>query len=215
RWQRRGRASMSASRRPGRRKRRLKPAGASQSKRPEHRCSGLFSGGGHPVKLRRSLLFTREKTEGPQPNSLAVEFLLQSHGFGLIQGTVSHLVSALRLSGSHSGVLVNNFKKAAFAAAATIVVSACTSTEKVAVQQPQDMRMTCAELEAEFVKLDGVMDEASSNKGVNTANVAAVVFFWPAAVGNYMNASDAEKLVERRRDHLMGIYMNKSCASDT
>ena len=40
------------------------------------------------------------------------------------------------------------------------------------------------------------MEEASDNKGVNTANVAAAVFFWPAAVGNYMNAADAEKLVE-------------------
>ncbi len=73
--------------------------------------------------------------------------------------------------------------------------------------------MSCAELEGEFVKLDQIMEDASSDKGVNTANVAAVVFFWPAAVGNYMNAGEAEKLVERRRSHLMNLYTKKSCAS--
>ena len=55
------------------------------------------------------------------------------------------------------------------------------------------------------------MADASGDKGVNTANVAAVVFFWPAAVGNYMNASQAEELVEKRRTHLMSIYSGKGC----
>ena len=73
--------------------------------------------------------------------------------------------------------------------------------------------MTCAEIEGEFSKLDQVMDDASGDKGVNTANVAAVVFFWPAAVGNYMNASEAEKLVEKRRAHLMDLYIKKSCSA--
>jgi len=57
------------------------------------------------------------------------------------------------------------------------------------------------------------MEDASSDKGVNTANVAAVVFFWPAAVGNYMNASEAEKLVEKRRAHLMDLHTKKNCAA--
>jgi hypothetical protein len=90
-------------------------------------------------------------------------------------------------------------------------LSACTTTEKVAVQQPGDKTLTCEQLEAEFVKLDNVMQDAQGDKGVNTANVAAVVFFWPAAVGNYMNAKDAEELVEKRRTHLMSIYDSKGC----
>ena len=83
------------------------------------------------------------------------------------------------------------------ASAALFAATACTSTEKVAVQQPTDAKLTCAQLEGEFVKLDTIMEDASGDKGVNTANVAAVVFFWPAAVGNYMNASQAEELVVR------------------
>ena len=99
----------------------------------------------------------------------------------------------------------------AIAAAALFTASACTSTEKVAVKQPGDAKLSCAQLDAEFTKLDAIMDDAQSDKGVNTANVAAVLLFWPAAVGNYMNAADAEKLVDRRREHLMGLYSEKGC----
>lgn len=87
----------------------------------------------------------------------------------------------------------------------------CTSTEKVSVVQPGDRDMTCEQLESEFAQLDQVMREAEGNKGVNTANVAAAVFFWPAAVGNYMDADKAEKLVEDRRQHLMSIHQDKGC----
>lgn len=94
---------------------------------------------------------------------------------------------------------------------ALLMAAGCTSTEKVAVQQPGDTKLTCEQLTEEFASLDAIMEEASDNKGVNTANVAAAVFFWPAAVGNYMNAADAEKLVAERRAHLMTIYGDKGC----
>lgn len=110
------------------------------------------------------------------------------------------------------GVTLKFIGKAALCAAAVAVLSACTTTEKVAVEKPTDLKMSCAEIEGEFEKLDQVMEDASGDKGVNTANVAAVVFFWPAAVGNYMNASEAEKLVEKRRAHLMSLYKKNSCA---
>jgi len=103
-------------------------------------------------------------------------------------------------------------KVTTFAAVLAVIgLTACTTTQKVAVQQPSDTRLSCAELEGEFVKLDTVMEDAQGDRGVNTANVAAAVFFWPAAVGNYMNAKDAEELVEKRRTHLMGIYSEKGC----
>ena len=108
---------------------------------------------------------------------------------------------------------MNKLSKLAALGAVASVASACVSTEKVAVEQPGDRNMSCTELQAEFAKLDNVMEEAENNKGVNTANVAAVVFFWPAAVGNYMDADKAEKLVERRRTHLMAIYDQKCTAS--
>lgn len=92
-----------------------------------------------------------------------------------------------------------------------LTASACTSSEKVSPRQPGDQALTCEELRGEFVRLDQVTDEAENNQGVNTANVAAVVFFWPAAVGNYMDADRAMDLVEERRNHLMDIYDAKNC----
>jgi len=99
----------------------------------------------------------------------------------------------------------------AIAAAALFTASACTNSEKVAVVQPGDSKLSCEQLNTEFTKLDAIMDEAQGNKGVNTANVAAVLLFWPAAVGNYMNADEAEKLVTRRREHLMNLSSEKGC----
>lgn len=100
---------------------------------------------------------------------------------------------------------------AASIAACVFGVSACTTTEKVSVSQPTDTKLSCEELEAEFAKLDEVMEDAQGDRGVNTANVAAAVFFWPAAVGNYMSAKDAEELVEKRRARLTEIYEDKGC----
>jgi hypothetical protein len=98
-------------------------------------------------------------------------------------------------------------------AALALAVAGCTTTQKVATVQPMDTTLSCSQLQAEFVKLDSVTKQADENKGVNTANVAAVLLFWPAAVGNYMDAETAQKMVNERRTHLMGIWNNKNCAS--
>ena len=99
----------------------------------------------------------------------------------------------------------------AMAALSAVAASACTTTEKVNVMQPGDRAMTCTQMRAEFARLDTVMADANSDKGVNGANVAAVLLFWPAAAGNYLNARDAESLVNQRRTHLMSIYNEKRC----
>jgi hypothetical protein len=44
----------------------------------------------------------------------------------------------------------------------------------------------------EFSKLDAISADAENDKGVNGANVAAVLLFWPAAAGTYLNARDAQ-----------------------
>ena len=77
--------------------------------------------------------------------------------------------------------------------------------------QPGDEKMSCSQLETEFANLERVKQDAERDGGVNTANVAAVIFFWPAAVGNYLNADEAQELVEDRRQHLMRIYSEKGC----
>lgn len=95
--------------------------------------------------------------------------------------------------------------------AGAFMLSACTTSEKVSVMQPGDQAMSCQELEREFANLETIKRDAERDGGVNTANVAAAVFFWPAAAGNYLNAREAQQLVEDRRQHLMGIYDDKSC----
>ena len=100
----------------------------------------------------------------------------------------------------------------ALVGALAISTSACVTTTKVAIQQPGDEAMSCETLKAQFAQLDSITKEADGNKGVNGANVAAVLFFWPAAVGNYMDADKAQNLVEQRRAHLMSIYRSKNCA---
>ncbi|WGM31470.1 hypothetical protein [Brevundimonas sp. NIBR11] len=97
------------------------------------------------------------------------------------------------------------------ASAMLFATTACTTTEKVNVMQPGDQAMTCTQLRAEFAKLDEIKADGQSDQGVNGANVAAVLFFWPAAVGNYMSARDALAVAERRHTHLMSIYNSKSC----
>ena len=107
----------------------------------------------------------------------------------------------------------NSMKRIVLFAVATaaLSISGCTSTTKVSAIQPGDQKMSCSQIENEFVRLDSVMEEADDNKGVNTANVAAVLLFWPAAVGNYLDADKAQDLVDKRKTHLMGIYNKKGC----
>lgn len=97
------------------------------------------------------------------------------------------------------------------AVAAALSTAACTTTEKVSVMMPGDRAMTCNQLKEEFAKLDVIKRDADSDKGVNGANVAAVLLFWPAAAGNYLNARDAQQLAEQRRTHLMTFYNDKQC----
>ncbi len=95
--------------------------------------------------------------------------------------------------------------------ASLLTVSACSHTEKVATVKPTDSKMTCADIKTEYADLDTVMSEAKKNKGASGKNIAAAVFFWPAAVGNYVDAKDAEELVEERRRKLAEMGNAKGC----
>ena len=71
--------------------------------------------------------------------------------------------------------------------------------------------MSCTDLASEFREIERVVDDAQGDKGVNTANVAAVVFFWPAAVGNYVGAERALEAAEDRQAWLYDLYEEKEC----
>ena len=106
---------------------------------------------------------------------------------------------------------IRNSLSLAAVAILAVASSACTTTQKVSVMQPGDTAMNCSGLRTEFGKLDAISADADKDKGVNGANVAAVLLFWPAAAGNYLNARDAQQLVSQRRTYLMGLYNEKHC----
>ena len=94
-----------------------------------------------------------------------------------------------------------------------LMLSGCVTNEKVAVTQIGDENLSCDQIKGQSVKLDAVAEKARDNKGVNTANVDAVIFFWPAAVGNYMDSDHAEQLIEKRRGVLATLYQGKKCGA--
>lgn len=95
--------------------------------------------------------------------------------------------------------------------AGTVLLAGCSHTKKVATTKPTDSQLTCEEINTEFAELDTVMAQAKKNKGASGANIAAVVFFWPAAVGNYVDAKDAEGLVKERQNNLTALSVKKGC----
>ena len=95
--------------------------------------------------------------------------------------------------------------------AAMLFVGACTTTQKVSVTEPGDRMLTCSQLKEQFAQLDAIRRDGQRDQGVNGANVAAVLLFWPAAAGNYLSARDAMQLAEDRKTHLMQFYNEKNC----
>ena len=103
-------------------------------------------------------------------------------------------------------------KKMILAAAALgllLVQQGCAMTPKVAVSQMGDDKLTCAQLQDEYTKLDVIDKKADDNKSVNTTNVAAALFFWPAVVATVMSADDAQKHADERRSRLVEIAKPK------
>jgi hypothetical protein len=94
-----------------------------------------------------------------------------------------------------------------------LLLSACATTEKVSVNQLGDEGLSCDQIMAQDKKVDEVIAEGDHNKGASGANVAAVLFFWPAAVGNYMDADKAQQLAEKRKTVLADLYKTKHCGN--
>lgn len=106
-----------------------------------------------------------------------------------------------------------SYRALTIAAVSALAVAGCTTSEVLTIQQPGDRSMTCAELEGEFREIERVVEDAQGDRGVNTANVTAVLFFWPAAVGNYMSADQALDAAQDRQAWLYDLYEEKGCES--
>lgn len=106
-----------------------------------------------------------------------------------------------------------NMRNFVAAGAATLMLAGCATNQKVSTNQLGDEKLSCSQITAEDKKLDELLEKAQHNKGVSTANVAAVLLFWPAAVGNYLDADKAEQLVTKRKTVLADLYKSKRCST--
>lgn len=102
-------------------------------------------------------------------------------------------------------------KKTVLALGAVAMLAGCTTTEKVSVVQPGDRMLTCTQLRDQFAQLDAIRRDGQRDQGVNVANAAAIVLFWPAIAGNYLSARDGMQLADDRKTHLMQYYNEKNC----
>lgn len=93
----------------------------------------------------------------------------------------------------------------------TTFVSGCVSPEVVTTTSMSDGTLTCAEIKTQFGQLDEIRAESKKGKTVSGANVAAAILFWPAVIGNNMNANEAVEAANKRNEVLVVLAKKKRC----
>ena len=92
----------------------------------------------------------------------------------------------------------------------TLALAGCVSSKTVPTTQPSDYTLTCEQLQNELTSLGAKFEEVKEESGVTGKNVALAVVFWPGIIFNEMRADENEKSVNRRIEHLAGLY-NQKC----
>jgi len=93
----------------------------------------------------------------------------------------------------------------------SLLLVGCATPHVVQERQSGDRALTCDEIRTELAQAERFEEEARDERGVTVTNVAAVVLFWPALVGTYMNTEDAIDAAEERQRYLNDIYDEKNC----
>jgi hypothetical protein len=93
----------------------------------------------------------------------------------------------------------------------TAFVSGCVSPEVVTTSNMSDDMLTCAEIKTQFGQLDEIRAEARKGKTLSGENVAAAILFWPAVIGNNMNANEAVEAANKRNEVLVALAKKKRC----
>ena len=99
----------------------------------------------------------------------------------------------------------------AMIAAVSLLTAGCVSSQKVDKVQINDNELSCKELAEQIQAAEDYKKKAEENKGVNKTNVAAAIFFIPGLVSTYIDANDAIKAAEDRKQHLLEIYNDRKC----
>ena len=104
------------------------------------------------------------------------------------------------------------FKKAVPACLlACVIVAGCVSPEVVPTRDISDDNMTCDDIRTQRAQLDEIREEARKGKTASGQNVAAVLLFWPAVIGNYANANEAIEAANKRQQVLADLAKKKRC----
>lgn len=101
-------------------------------------------------------------------------------------------------------------KLATLLLALSVSVSGCAISPKAQTTKIGDNELTKEAIVKELAELDRIEKKIEGNKGFTGKNAAALVFFWPALAYTYIDANDAQKKVDQRRNYLNNLYNTKS-----
>ena len=92
-----------------------------------------------------------------------------------------------------------------------VFLSGCATPEVVQIRKATDNKLSCVELKYEISEAEDYLSRARKAKGLTGTNAAAVLFFWPALIGTYMNAGEAIDAAQARIKHLHSLNDKKDC----
>jgi hypothetical protein len=92
-------------------------------------------------------------------------------------------------------------------------LSACATPTVVQTRQVQDDTLNCVQLRSAYDEAENYEKRARDERGVTGKNAAAVILFWPALIGTYLNTDDAIKAARERKDHLSRLMVGKKCSA--
>jgi hypothetical protein len=92
-----------------------------------------------------------------------------------------------------------------------LALGACATPHVVDIVQPNDEQLSCVGLQNEVDELEGFIEEAKSEKGVNWSNAGRLLVFPIGILATYENASEALNAANQREVYLRGIMSKKNC----
>jgi hypothetical protein len=92
-----------------------------------------------------------------------------------------------------------------------LALGACATPHVVDIVQPNDEQLSCVGLQNEVDELEGFIEEAKSEKGVNWSNAGRLLVFPIGIWATYENAGEAINAANQREVYLRGIMSKKNC----
>ena len=91
------------------------------------------------------------------------------------------------------------------------LLSGCAATPTFQAANPMDKHLDCSQLAVEMDSANAMIKSARAEKSATSGNIAASLFFWPAAAGTTSQANANMNAAYARRDHLTALMLDKGC----